>query len=108
MSFVIPLGVALSTFGCALSVQFGVTRLLYVAGREGHMLEMFSFIHMRRLTPAPAVAMQGVLTLLFIVAGNITALIDFASFLVWFFYGLAMVALIVMRRTKRNIHRPYQ
>nr|CAD7258620.1 unnamed protein product [Timema shepardi] len=108
MSFVIPLGVALSTFGCALSVQFGVTRLLYVAGREGHMLEMFSFIHMRRLTPAPAVAMQGVLTLLFIVAGNITALIDFASFLVWFFYGLAMVALIVMRKTKRNIHRPYQ
>lgn len=25
-SFVIPLGVALSTFGCALSIQFGVTR----------------------------------------------------------------------------------
>lgn len=25
-SFLIPLGVALSTFGCALSVQFGVTR----------------------------------------------------------------------------------
>lgn len=26
MAFLIPLGVALSTFGCALSVQFGVTR----------------------------------------------------------------------------------
>lgn len=25
-SFVIPLGVALSTFGCALSIQFSVTR----------------------------------------------------------------------------------
>ena len=25
-AFVIPLGVALSTFGCALSIQFGVTR----------------------------------------------------------------------------------
>lgn len=25
-SFVIPLGVAVSTFGCALSIQFGVTR----------------------------------------------------------------------------------
>lgn len=25
-SFLIPLGVALSTFGCALSIQFGVTR----------------------------------------------------------------------------------
>lgn len=25
-SFLIPLGVAFSTFGCALSIQFGVTR----------------------------------------------------------------------------------
>lgn len=24
--FIIPLGVALSTFGCAMSIQFGVTR----------------------------------------------------------------------------------
>jgi L-type amino acid transporter 9 len=58
MAFVIPLGVALSTFGCALSIQFSVTRLCYVAAREGHMLEAFSYIHVRRLTPAPAVVMQ--------------------------------------------------
>ena len=58
MKFVIPLGVALSTFGCALSIQFGVTRLCYVAGREGHMVEAFSYIHVRRLTPAPAVILQ--------------------------------------------------
>jgi len=58
MNFVIPLGVALSTFGCALSIQFGVTRLCYVAGREGHMVEAFSYIHVRRLTPAPAVILQ--------------------------------------------------
>lgn len=58
MNFIIPLGVALSTFGCALSIQFSVTRLCYVAGREGHMVEAFSYIHMRRLTPAPAVVSQ--------------------------------------------------
>lgn len=32
-AFLIPLGVAISTFGCALSIQFGVTRLCFVAGR---------------------------------------------------------------------------
>jgi len=58
MNFVIPLGVALSAFGSALSIQFGVTRLCYVAGREGHMVEAFSYIHVRRLTPAPAVILQ--------------------------------------------------
>ncbi|XP_069700887.1 b(0,+)-type amino acid transporter 1-like [Periplaneta americana] len=108
MNFVIPLGVALSTFGCALSIQFSVTRLCYVAGREGHMVEAFSYIHLRRLTPAPAVASQGLLAFLFIIAGDITSLIDFASFLIWIFYGGAMVALLLMRRTKKDAVRPYK
>jgi amino acid transporter len=58
MKYIIPVGVALSTFGCALSGQFAVARLCYVASREGHMLKAFSYIHVRRLTPAPAVILQ--------------------------------------------------
>lgn len=57
-AFLIPLGVALSTFGCALSIQFGVTRLCFVAGREGHFLEPMSYIHYLKSTPGPAVALQ--------------------------------------------------
>jgi L-type amino acid transporter 9 len=37
-AFLIPLGVAISTFGCALSIQFGVTRLCFVAGRGNDKL----------------------------------------------------------------------
>ena len=107
-AFIIPLGVALSTFGCAMSIQFGVTRLCFVAGREGHMLEPLSYIHIRRATPAPAVFMQGIIALIFIVIGDIEALIEFASFLIWFFYGSAVVALLVMRKTKPDIPRPYR
>ncbi|XP_049299520.1 b(0,+)-type amino acid transporter 1-like [Anopheles funestus] len=107
-SFLIPLGVALATFGCALSIQFGVTRLCYVASQEGQMLEPLSYIHVRRSTPAPAVAMQGVLALAFILVGNIETLIEFASFLIWFFYGAAVVALLALRRTQPNVHRPYK
>lgn len=57
-AFIIPLGVALATFGCALSIQFSVTRLCFVAGREGHFLEPMSYIHHERMTPGPAVALQ--------------------------------------------------
>lgn len=56
--FLIPLGVSLATFGCALSIQFGVTRLCFVAGREGHFLEPMSYIHYKKRTPGPAVALQ--------------------------------------------------
>lgn len=107
-SFLIPLGVALATFGCALSIQFGVTRLCYVASQEGQMLEPLSYIHVRRATPAPAVAMQGILALAFILVGNIETLIEFASFLIWFFYGAAVVALLALRRTQPDVHRPYK
>lgn len=108
MKFLIPLGVALSTFGCALSIQFSVTRLCYVAAREGHMLQALSYIHTRRLTPAPAVLLQGLLTLVFVVVGDIASLIDFVSFLIWIFYGLAMAALLVMRKTKQDDLRLYK
>lgn len=103
----IPLGVALSTFGCALSIQFGVSRLCYVAGREGHVPRVLSFVHVTKMTPAAAVVFQAILSLACIIVGDITALIEFASFLTWVFYGLAMVALIVMRRTKPDAPRPY-
>jgi len=35
-------------------------------------------------------------------------LIEFASFLIWFFYGSAIVSLLVLRKTKPNLHRPYK
>jgi len=107
MGFAIPLGVALSTFGCALSVQFGVSRICFVAGREGHVPRVFSYVHINRMTPAVAVAFQGMLSLICLLLGNIIALIEFASFLTWVFYGLAMISLIIMRRTKPDAPRPY-
>ncbi|XP_041969258.1 b(0,+)-type amino acid transporter 1-like isoform X2 [Aricia agestis] len=107
-SFLIPLGVAIATFGCAMSVQFGVTRVCYTAARGGHMLEVFSYVNVKRLTPAPAVAFQALLTSIFIIVGNIKTLIEFASWFLWFFYGLAMVALLVLRKTQADKPRPYR
>jgi L-type amino acid transporter 9 len=51
---------------------------------------------------------QGFLALLFILSGDIKSLIDFCSFVSWIFYGLAMVALMVMRRTKKHVKRTYK
>ncbi|XP_022909963.2 b(0,+)-type amino acid transporter 1-like isoform X2 [Onthophagus taurus] len=106
--FLIPVGVALSTFGCALSVQFGVTRLCYVASQDGNMLKSMSFVHVKRLTPAPAVVTQGIITFIFIVIGNIMQLIEMASYLMWIFYGTAMVALLMLRKTMADVPRPYR
>jgi len=107
MGFAIPLGVALATFGCALSIQFSVSRLCFVAGREGHVPQVFSYVHIERMTPAAAVIFQCILSLTFMLVGDLITLIEFASFLMWVFYGLAMVTLIILRRTKPDAPRPY-
>lgn len=83
-------------------------RLCFVAGREGHFLEPMSYIHVRRSTPGPAVALQGLVSFLFICVGDIEALIEFASFLIWVMYGAAFACLIVLRRTQPNTPRPYK
>ncbi|VVC39532.1 Amino acid/polyamine transporter I [Cinara cedri] len=107
--FIVPLGVAISTFGSALATQFETTRLCYAASREGQMLEVFSYISVKRLTPVPAVLLQGILALLFCLASkNIITLIEFVSFLVWIFYGCSMTALLVMRFTKKDVKRPFK
>jgi len=43
-----------------------------------------------------------------VIPGDIEGLIDFFSFTAWIFYGAAMLALIVMRFTKKDAPRPYK
>lgn len=107
-SFLIPIGVALATFGCAFSIQFSVTRLCFVAGREGHFPAPMSYIHHERMTPGPAVALQGIISLIFILVGDVNQLIEFASFLIWVFYGAAVICLLVLRKLEPNLPRPYK
>ncbi|XP_029662757.1 b(0,+)-type amino acid transporter 1 isoform X2 [Formica exsecta] len=131
MAWLMPLSVAISTFGSANGTLFAAGRLCFAASREGHLLDCLSYVHVRRFTPAPGlifhslVAGEIVATVLtsryldalsqvidfagaMVLSGNIDSLIDFFSFTAWIFYGGAMLALLVMRRTRPNHPRPYK
>ena len=43
-----------------------------------------------------------------IVLNDVTTLIDFFSFTVWIFIVLAMVLLIILRKTRPDANRPYR
>uniref|UniRef100_H3AUZ7 b(0,+)-type amino acid transporter 1 n=1 Tax=Latimeria chalumnae TaxID=7897 RepID=H3AUZ7_LATCH len=63
-SWIIPVFVAFSTFGAANGSCFTAGRITYVAGREGHMVKILSYISVERLTPAPALVFNAVFHLL--------------------------------------------
>ncbi|XP_035009751.1 b(0,+)-type amino acid transporter 1 [Hippoglossus stenolepis] len=106
MSWIIPLFVVFSTFGSANGSCFTAGRLAYVAGREGHMVKLLSYISLRRYTPSPALIFNGFLAIFYIVPADINTLINYFSFAQWMFYGLTSLALIVMRFTRKELHRP--
>ena len=56
--WLMPLSVAVSTFGTANGTIFAAGRLCYVASREGHLMNVLSFVHKEKLTPAPALLLN--------------------------------------------------
>ncbi|XP_048225144.1 B(0,+)-type amino acid transporter 1 [Perognathus longimembris pacificus] len=105
-SWVVPLFVAFSTIGAANGTCFTAGRLIYVAGREGHMLKVLSYISVRRLTPAPALIFYGAIATIYIIPGDINSLVNYFSFASWLFYGMTFLGLMVMRFTKKDLERP--
>ncbi|XP_045125709.1 b(0,+)-type amino acid transporter 1-like isoform X7 [Portunus trituberculatus] len=107
-AFLMPLAVTLSTFGAANGTAFTSGRLCFVAAREGHMVDVLSYVHNRKLTPSPALLFNAAIALIMVIPSDIGSLIDFFSFTAWIFYGGAMTALIVMRFTMPDAPRPYK
>ncbi|CAG5853494.1 b(0,+)-type amino acid transporter 1 [Menidia menidia] len=106
LSWIVPVFVAFSTFGSANGSCFTAGRLAYVSGREGHMVKILSYISLKRYTPLPALIFNGVLAFFYIIPADINTLINYFSFAQWAFYGLTVFALIVMRFTRKELHRP--
>ncbi|KAK7115274.1 b(0,+)-type amino acid transporter 1-like [Littorina saxatilis] len=107
-SFIIPIAVALSTFGAANGSCFSGCRLMYVAARERHLPEVLSYVHINKYTPLPSVIFSTLMAIALIIPGNIFSLIDFFSFTAWIFYGATMACVLVLRRTRPNDPRPYR
>ncbi|KAM4596081.1 b(0,+)-type amino acid transporter 1 [Fundulus diaphanus] len=106
VAWIVPLFVAFSTFGSANGSCFTAGRLSYVAGREGHMVKILSYISLKRYTPLPALLFNGILAIFYIIPADINTLINYFSFAQWAFYGLTALALIVMRFTRKELDRP--
>lgn len=56
----------------------------------------------------PPFLSQAAIALIMVIPSDIGSLIDFFSFTAWIFYGGSMVALLLLRYTMKDVHRPYK
>ncbi|XP_005322704.2 b(0,+)-type amino acid transporter 1 [Ictidomys tridecemlineatus] len=107
-AWMVPLAVALSTFGSVNGIFFSGSRVCYVAAREGHLPGFLSMVHVRRLTPAPALMFTMAVALVLVIPGNFSILVNLMSFLSWITYGTTFSCLLYMRIKLKNLPRTYK
>jgi L-type amino acid transporter 8 len=106
MSWVIPVFVALSTFGAVNGVLMTSSRLFYAGAREGQMPEILTMIQTDKMTPTPSVIFMGLLSLLYLSSSNINALITYVGFATWLAIGLSVACLPYLRWKQPKLPRP--
>ena len=105
---IIPLFVAVSTFGTANGNFYAGSRILLSSARDGLLLDALSGLHRTFKTPILGITTLSVISAILIVIGNIDDLLAAVSTAMWLFYGLAIAGLLIMRVTHKDKPRPYK
>lgn len=105
-AWIVPVFVALSTFGGVNGILFTSSRLFYAGAEQGQMPQILSMIQISHLTPTPAVIFMALLSLLYLCSSDIYALINYVGFATWLAIGLAVVCLPYFRWKQPDWPRP--
>ncbi|KAK2088160.1 hypothetical protein P7K49_034067 [Saguinus oedipus] len=105
-SWVMPVSVALSTFGGINGYLFTSSRLCFSGAREGHLPSLLAMIHVRRCTPIPALLVCCGATAVIMLVGDTYTLINYVSFINYLCYGVTILGLLLLRWRRPGLHRP--
>ncbi|XP_071598117.1 b(0,+)-type amino acid transporter 1-like [Heliangelus exortis] len=107
-TWLITLSVALSTFGSSNGSFFSGGRVAYIAAREGHMPDILSMAHVRGLTPSPGLLFTAAMSIIMIISGTFTTIVNSVSFITSLFYGTTISGLLYLKIKKPELPRSYK
>jgi len=105
-AFLIPVAVALSTFGGVNGILLTSSRLFYAGACEKQMPEVLSMIQVTKMTPAPSVAVVAFMSCCYLCSSNIFSMINYVGFATWLSIGLAVFCLPYLRWKHPEWERP--
>jgi APA family basic amino acid/polyamine antiporter len=90
--------------GCFLTTP----RVYFAQAADGLFFRRFAEVHPRFRTPSFAIVMQAAWAIVLVLTGSYETLLDYALFSMWLFYGLMVAGVMVLRRTRADLSRPYR
>ena len=97
-----------SITGAANGNLLTAPRVFFAMARDGIFFERFGRIHPRFLTPHVSILATGAWAIVLSFSGTFEQLADYVVFGQWIFFGLTVAAVMVLRRTRPDLARPYR
>ena len=104
----ISLLVLVSILGSMNGMILTGPRVYYAMARDGIFPRAFGWISDRYRTPMVALIVQGVWATVLALSGSYQQIFANVIFTAWIFYGLAVAAVVMLRRTQPQLNRPFR
>ncbi|MBN1223445.1 MAG: amino acid permease [Candidatus Aminicenantes bacterium] len=116
MSLIIgPLGASIiaiiilsSITGAANQVLLTSPRVYYAMAKDGLFFKKISSVHIKFLTPHVSILAMGAWSIVLSVSGTFEQLFTYVIFGEWIFFGLTVAAVIILRKKRPDLPRPYK
>lgn len=105
---IFSLTILLSIAGAINGFIMTAPRLLFAMAQDGLMFRKLAEIHPRYQTLSFGIVAQAVWTAVLILTGSFETLVSYAMIAAWFFYGLTVAGVAILRRKYPNRVRPYR
>lgn len=100
--------IIISCFGAAQNNFIANARVTFLMGQTGDFFSWTGRIQPKYGTPGNAMIIMGVWSMLFILSGSFDIMADMFVFMSWVFYGLTAVGVLILRRRRPDLVRPYK
>ncbi len=104
----IAAAVMVSTVGALNAVTLAYARIGFAMARDGLFFERLRTVHPRYHTPADAIVVLAMVAAAFALSGSFEQIVNYFAFIDYFFFGLAVASVIILRRRFPSMPRPFK
>src|SRR5215471_1053167 len=104
---ILSLTILLSIAGAINGFIMTAPRLLFAMAQDSLMFRKLAEVHPRYHTLSFGIVAQAIWTAALILTGSFETLVSYAMIAAWFFYGLTVAGVVVLRRKHPDRVRPY-
>ena len=104
----VSLAAMLSIFAALNGSILTGSRVPYAMARDGMFFQPIATVHPRWCTPSNAIVAMCVWSALLVLSGRYEQLFTYVIFSTWILYGMATASVIVLRRKRPDMPRPYR